>query len=378
MPGIRRAITTAQDPEQAASELACALCQPDCCLVMIFASPAYDVARLAAALSHHFADIPLAGCTTAGEIGPGGYADRTVTGFSLAGPDFAASLGLIEHLGEMNGTAMQATVRSTRLAIYDAAPWARHENLFAITLIDGMCGCEELVASAASGALAGIPLRGGSAGDGLQFGQTFILHHGHVRRDCALIVVVATTRPFHAFKTEHFVPGPERCVVTGADPRHRLVSEINAEPAAEEYARLTGLTVARLTPATFATHPMVVRVGGQSFVRSIQRLNPDRSLTFFCAIDEGVVLTVGVGGDLIGNLADSLACARRALGPPELVIGFDCILRGLELEQSHARRQASQLMDSNNAVGFSTYGEQYEAMHVNQTLSGIAIGAAHA
>ena len=378
MPGIKRAITTAQDPELAASELALSLRQPDCCLVMIFASPAYDVARLAAALARHFGDTPLAGCTTAGEIGPGGYAERTVTGFSLAGPDFAASIGLIEHLGEMNGTAMQATVRRTRLAIYDAAPWARHENLFAITLIDGMCGCEELVASAASGALAGIPLRGGSAGDGLQFGHTFILHRGDVRQDCALIVVVATSRPFHAFKTEHFVPGPERCVVTGADPSHRLVTEINAEPAAEEYARLTGLTVAQLTPATFATHPMVVRVGGQSFVRSIQRLNPDRSLTFFCAIDEGVVLTVGVGGNLIGNLADSLADAGRALGPPELVIGFDCILRGLELEQGQARRQASQLMDSNNAVGFSTYGEQYEAMHVNQTLSGIAIGAAHA
>ena len=289
MSAIRRAITTAQDPEDAARDMATALLQPDCCLVMIFASPAYDVTRLAAALRSHLKGVPLAGCTTAGEIGPGGYADRTVTGFSLAGPDFAASIGLIERLSEMNGTDMQATVRSTRLAIYDAAPWARHENLFAITLIDGMCGCEELVTSAASGALAGIPLRGGSAGDGLQFGQTFILYGGEVCRDCALIVVVATRRCFRAFKTEHFVPGSERCVVTGADPRNRLVTEINAEPAAEEYARLTGLQVSQLTPATFATHPMVVRVGRQSFVRSIQRLNPDHSLTFFCAIDEGVV-----------------------------------------------------------------------------------------
>ena len=35
-------------------------------------------------------------------------------------------------------------------------------------------------------------------------------------------------------------------------------------------------------------------------------------------------------------------------------------------------------MDAQSAVGFSTYGEQYDAMHVNHTLSGIAIGAAEA
>ena len=29
-----------------------------------------------------------------------------------------------------------------------------------------------------------------------------------------------------------------------------------------------------------------------------------------------------------------------------------------------------------NAVGFSTYGEQYGGVHVNQTLTGIAFGCA--
>jgi hypothetical protein len=29
---------------------------------------------------------------------------------------------------------------------------------------------------------------------------------------------------------------------------------------------------------------------------------------------------------------------------------------------------------ANNAVGFSTYGEQFNGIHVNQTLTGVAIG----
>jgi len=378
MPGIRRAITQARTPEIAAQELFSALWQPQCCLVLLFVSPDYDLGTLASALKLHFGAVTLAGCTTSGEIGPGGYREHSVVGLSLAGRDFAASIGLIRALSMMDAADMQTTVRQTRLAIYDAAPWARHENLFAVTLIDGMCGCEELVASAACGALAGIPLRGGSAGDGLHFQRTFVLDRDGFHSDCALIVVVATRRRFRAFKTEHFTAGPEKSVVTGADPRRRVVTEINAEPAAAEYARITGRTLDQLTPASFATHPMVIRVGEQCFVRSIQRVNADLSLTFLCAIDEGVVLTVGQGGDLIGNLRQSFYDIEAELGAPEAVIAFDCILRGLELDQHRLRNAAGRLMDKNRAVGFSTYGEQYEAMHVNQTLSGIAIGAENA
>ena len=376
MYGIRRAISTARSMEAAAQELYRALWQPSCCLVVLFVSPGHSTKLLAAALARTFGDTPLAGCTTSGEIGPGGYAQHAIVGFSLGGPDFAASIGLMQGLSRQNAADMQAAVRQTRLAIYDAAPWARHDNLFAITLIDGMCGCEELVASAACGALAGIPLRGGSAGDGLHFEQTFVLYGGAFMSDAALIAVVATRRRFHAFKTEHFTAGTERLVVTGADPRRRVVTEINAEPAGPEYARITGVPLDSLTPAAFATHPLVVRVGEQCFVRSVQRLNPDHSLTFLCAIDEGVVLTVGRAGDLVGSLAGHFQAIERDLGRPELVVAFDCMLRGLELDQRRLRGQASRVLDANNVIGFSTYGEQYEAMHMNQTMSGIALGAA--
>jgi hypothetical protein len=33
-----------------------------------------------------------------------------------------------------------------------------------------------------------------------------------------------------------------------------------------------------------------------------------------------------------------------------------------------------ELFQRNNTVGFSTYGEQYGGVHVNQTFTGIAIG----
>jgi hypothetical protein len=379
MSGIRRAVTFAQDPEIAAAELFDGLWQSASCLVLLFISPRYDLALLGHCIARRFGnEIVVGGCTTAGEIGPGGYYEHAITGFSLAGPDFAASVSLIDNLSNLDAVAMQETVRRTRLSIYDSAGWARHENLFAVTIIDGLCGCEEVLAGAACVALGGIPLRGGSAADGLDFENTFILHEGKFSNDCALIAVIATRRRFRAFKTEHFVAGSEKSVVTGAIPRRRVVTEINAEPAADEYARITGMHVDDLVPAAFATHPLVVRVGGQSFVRSLQCVNPDRSLTFFCAIDEGAVLTVGQGGDLAGTLKASFADIEGELGKPELVIAFDCFLRGVELDQRRIRAVVGDVMNRNNAVGFLTYGEQWEAMHMNQTFVGIAIGSADA
>ena len=56
-------------------------------------------------------------------------------------------------------------------------------------------------------------------------------------------------------------------VVTEADPVARIVTEINAEPAGREYARLVGLDVDKLTPMIFATHPVVVKVGGRYYTR---------------------------------------------------------------------------------------------------------------
>ena len=71
-------------------------------------------------------------------------------------------------------------------------------------------------------------------------------------------------------------------------------------------------------------------------------------------------------------------CALRevdtSLGGIDLVMGFDCILRRLDAETRQIRHQMNELYKKYSIVGFHTYGEQYNAMHLNQTLTGIAFG----
>jgi hypothetical protein len=103
-------------------------------------------------------------------------------------------------------------------------------------------------------------------------------------------------------------------------------------------------------------------------------MDPDGSLRFFCAIDEGMVLTVAQVRNPIDATNDLFEQLIDDLGGVSIFIGFECVLRRLAVEQYQLSREMSELYRRNNVVGFQTYGEQYRSMHVNQTLTGVAIG----
>jgi hypothetical protein len=153
-----------------------------------------------------------------------------------------------------------------------------------------------------------------------------------------------------------------------------MVTELNAEPAAAEYARMLGLHRDDLTPYIFAAHPLVVRAGGRHYVRAIQSADEQDRLHFYCAIDEGIVLNLAHSGDLLGNLNTLFSQLQRDLGAIEAVLGFECVLRYTEIEQRQMLGAVSQLLSANKVVGFNTYGEQFGMMHVSQTFTGIAFG----
>lgn len=369
---IRIAQSCAHDPSEAAAELHDGIAQPDASLVLFFCSSRYDRDALAAEMAVRFAGVPVVGCTTAGEIGPAGCREHSLAGVSFAAPVCTAVIGRLEGLDSFrspDGVAVAQDLRRRLGDLVGDGTW----NTFAFLLVDGLFGHEEQVAHALQEGLGDIPLVGGSAGDSLDFEGTYVYCDGRFSRDAAVLVLAATPLPIAEFKTQHFTATDERLVVTEADPARRLVREINGLPAAEEYARLLGIDPAELGPAHFAASPMVVLVDGSEYVRSIQRVEPD-GLKLYCAIDRGVVLRIARGVDLVDNLEAALARARAQVGPPQLVLTFDCILRKLEIDQSGQRDAVSEVLRRHNAIGFNTYGEQFCGVHVNQTLTAIAFG----
>jgi hypothetical protein len=82
--GIRTAHSCAGEARAAVADFAQQVSQPQMALVLFFCSAAYDLAILAEAMNGHFPGVQVVGCTTAGEIGPAGYRERSLTGMSFA------------------------------------------------------------------------------------------------------------------------------------------------------------------------------------------------------------------------------------------------------------------------------------------------------
>lgn len=374
MPQIRRGLSRNPDPVVAAQELAEQLSGSDTGAVIFFCSASYDLERLEAALADRFAGTHVLGCTTAGEISLDGYTERALVGMSLPRSQFTVVSDRCEHLTTRSLLSVCATVGGLLKRLRAKAPGVKASNTFAVLLIDGLAGLEEPILSAIVRELGDIPLVGGSAGDNLRFKETVVFHEDAFFTESAVLALVHTERPFEIFKTQHIRSLDTKMVITEADPVRRIVTEINAEPASVEYARLSGAGIEPFAPMQLATHPLTVRVGGDDYVRSIRSVNEDSSLTFYCAIDEGIVLSAGTGIDIVRDLHQLFARIERAVGPPAAVLGFDCIFRRLELQTRGMERHVSGMLAANNVVGFSTYGEQFQAMHLNQTFSGIAFG----
>ncbi len=373
---IASGVSVNSDTEQAVEELIACFGGFTPEAVIFFCSTHLDIAQVGTTLSQRYPQSQVIGCTTAGEINNRGCLNSSLCGFALPGDSFSLASTVLPHLSrfDMKLARSRVTELQNDLAERGVAPVIGHT--FGFLLVDGLSGVEEIVLSAVHGEIGDIPLFGGSAADDLQFSKTLIYYNGETQDDVAALCMINTVCPFKVFRTQHFVAGERKMVITEADVATRNVSEINGVSAGMEYARLVGIHYDRLDPMTFASHPVMVRVGGAYYVRSIRQLAEDDSLTFFCAIGEGIVLTVAEGVDLVDNLSQTFEKIREHVGEPQLVIGCDCVFRRLEyMQDPEVAKRVEGLFQANRVIGFNTYGEQFGGMHVNQTFTGVAIGA---
>ncbi len=339
-------------------------------LVILFVCPTADIAAVMAEAARTFGDTPVIGCTTAGEIGRSGYSENRIVLLGFPSDHFAAESVLLHPVDEIDKVDLVSGMIRRRARLTTERPGWNYE--FAFLLVDGLSLAEDRVAAACSDALGPVPLFGGSAGDGTRFRSTSVAFGGEVYSNAAVLTYFRTDCRIRVFSLDHLIPTEHRMVVTGADPKRRVVREINAEPAAREYARILGKDPEQLDTFTFAAHPVAVRFGGKHHVRAIQQVKDREELVFFSAIEEGLVLSLADTEQMGVHLERELAALSQDV-TPDAIIACDCILRRLEAQEKQLTREVSAILARHGVIGFSTYGEQMGGMHVNQTMTGVAI-----
>lgn len=338
--------------------------------VFLFISGGADFAEIIRAARQEFGDTQLSACTTAGEISPDGYCEGGIVAVGLPSSYFAVRSILVENLNETNQDDLIGRFIRNRHDMANQHPTWESEFVFA--MIDGLSTQEEVLLRALTPGLGGIPLFGGSAGDGIDFDRTWVAYNGQVHENAAIINLVRTRCPIKVFSVSHFSPADHVMVVTKANPEKRTVSEINAEPALVEYARALGIPPEQVGSHTFAANPLVVRIGDANHVRGILRGEEDGALEFASAIDVGLVLRSTEAGDIESNLKLKLASLAETT-KPDVVLACDCLWRRIEISDRQSTSAVSAILSKNRVIGFNTYGEQIDALHVNHTMTGIAI-----
>ncbi|SFK28103.1 FIST N-terminal domain-containing protein [Celeribacter neptunius] len=340
----------------------------DSCFLLAFVPDGLSLDDVARALAEGGDGIPVFGCSTAGTITSLGYETEALLLLAFPREHFRCASMLISPLNPLSMERIAADVRNHATRFRRTAG----RNRLALIFADGMSKQEDLLVATLEAALGEVPIFGGSAGDSLAFKETFVLQNGQCHSNAALLLLLETDLEFSGLGFDHFLPTEEQLVVTEALPEERLVREINGVPAALEYARLVGCPVEHLSPEIFAENPMLVRQKANYHVRAIHEASADHTLSFLGAIDDGLILTLGRGKAIIETLEAGLTVRNPRGAEPDFVLGFDCVLRKLEIEQKQLSAEVSEIFSRHRVFGFNTYGEQHCGVHVNQTFVGVA------
>lgn len=365
---VQVAVGRAQTVESAVAEALAQIDPAATRFVLCFIPPNLNCEAVAMALDGQLPGVPVFGCSSAGQITDNGYENEALLLLAFPKSHFRCASELIALGAPLDATGIVSGVQRSAQSFRHSAGEGRLGLVFA----DGLSMQEDILISALEAALPDVPLFGGSAADGLKFEKTFVLHGGKALRHTAVVLLIETDLPFRAVSFDHFLPAQARAIVTDADPDVRKVSEINGAPAAQEYARLVGCLVSELSPQVFAENPMLIEYRGTHYVRAISDAAPDGTLSFLGAIDDGLIMTLGRGREITQTLQSTLDIKDAQGRRPDFILGFDCVLRRLEIEQKQLGGDVSEVLSAARVFGFNTFGEQHQGVHMNQTLVGIA------
>jgi hypothetical protein len=350
-------------------------------LVLAFATPRYDLARLLAGIRSAIGGALLVGCTGSGEIVRGQY-----LGFGggvgvlalTAGPyrfGVASAGGLSGDLDEVG----QALARGSRA---QAGP---SPHAAALLLTDSLLGDLQQFAQGVYRVTGPrVALVGGAAGDEQRFVASSLFHGDAVLDKGALVLWIASEEPLRVITRHGWEPLGPPMLVTRTEGTE--IVELGGRPAAAAYAEQLDLP-GGLTPEQFWArsihHPFgLLQPDGTHVIRTARATTPRGGLTI-----QGCVPPVGGAVQVMRGTPDALLAVadevvRAAVdGRPgaQVLLTFSCAARALILG-ARAPEEPVRLQEAAGPLptfGFYCCGEFARTAGVlathNATLTAVAL-----
>lgn len=291
-------------------------------------------------------------CSSSGEYTNKGYVNGVISGF-----EYDYSNGEIVEIKYPPIESIQELKKA-----YSKVK--NNNNAYMLLLCDGLSNMEETILSTFYFMEPNFKIIGGSAGDNLQFKETFIFIGSKRVKNVAIFV--NSKLKTSIIKENIYTKTGKTLLVTDADVINRTVKTFNYKPAATEYANALGVSEGDL-PKHFMNHPLGKAYEDDIFIASPMKVNSDKSITFYCELMANTYVHVLKPEDPITVLRKTV---ENAPFKPSFVFSINCILRSLKFIEENTWKEFDKelLRFCNNTTGFISYGEQYYKYHSNQTM----------
>jgi hypothetical protein len=351
-------------------------------LLVVFAAITHDPADLLAALREIVPHTPVVGCTTHGEIAPGGPTDGTVTVAALGGDGLHVRTTVAEHV---SGRQRQAGAE-----VAECVEPLDDEHRVLMLFTDGQIRDQEAILRGAYGVLgASVPLFGGAAADGWRMTGGYLFGAGRVLTDAVVAVAIGSEAPLSVAVRHGWDKVGEPMVVTGAGDGR--VYTLDDRPALDVYLDRLGAPPAAYTDEEAFKQFALPRPLGVQRRSGVEARNLStevdlvgRSIGGGSAIDHGGLTWAMTGNEDSILTATDEACHAAVDGldgrAPIGMLTFSCAALRAVLGEDGIRREVARLAKWADGVpyaGFYTYGEIARTRGIdgfhNQTLAILAI-----
>lgn len=240
-----------------------------------------------------------------------------------------------------------------------------HSILIAFT--DGLSLAEENVLTVISSELPDLPLVGGSAADRGDFKETKVALNRECSGNSTVLAMITTDMYIDTICENIYETSELTGIITECDLFKRKIIKIDNKPALSFYAEKLGLTKEEAA-AAFIDHPIGRIIGDKFFIASIKSVDPGDAMEVYCRMFPNSYVS-------ICNPMDYRRLWRQRMERDKNKyaggIFINCIFRTNLFEKDQAMGDfTNYLRTYGDFICMTSYGEQFNKVHANQTLTG--------
>lgn len=306
----------------------------------------------------------IVGCTTNGELTPAGPIDQGVCVIAIGGPGFEVRTAV--------GPAISADQRAAGSRVGHALEGLDRPHRVLMLLSDGMAAQHDLIRGVYGVTGAGVPLVGGSAGDGMAFERTYQFHGDaaavEILSDAVVGVALGSDAPIGIGIDHGWRKAGEPMTITSSSGGR--IYELDGERAFDVFLRRCGtppldLADRRALGHWSHRHPFGMSRRSGEDIRTLHDVDPvGGSLTCLADVQQGALAWLMETDErsLIDCAARSCrqAMSENPSGRPIGMVVFDCCARKTRLGPEGVIAEVQGMTRAVDGVpfgGFYTFGE---------------------